>query len=93
MNVQFITADEARTKTNENLNSLENPFLRKIFEDGIYPAIEEGKFNCSVEFSCNIPHGIISILQEKGYYTTYGRHVGSFMGDDFRNEKIINISW
>ena len=29
MNIQFITADEARTKTNENLNSFENPFFEK----------------------------------------------------------------
>lgn len=93
MNIQFITANEARTKTNENLNSLlENPFLKKIFEDGIYPAILEGKFNCSVEFSRNIPHSIISILQDKGYHTTYGRCTGVYAQDE-RNEKIVNISW
>lgn len=92
MNIQFITAGEARMKTNENLNSLENPFLKKIFEDGIYPAIEEGKFNCSVKFNCNIPHSIISILQDKGYHTTYGRCTGVYAQDE-KNEKIVNISW
>ena len=91
-NKNYITADTAAKMTYNTNNANIEKSLNKIFDVGIYPAIKEGNYKCSVHADTPFPEKILHELRNLGYKVEYGSHYDQRDGryDDLTT---ININW
>lgn len=90
--IKFISAEEARKQTQDNIQKLDDPILLNIFEVGIYPAIEKGCYKCDVVSGDIIPMRVIEVLRRQGYTVNYGKSWDA-RNEEYENKHKLVISW
>lgn len=91
--MKFLSAAEARKQSQESVENLNNKILSHIFENGILPAIKEGRMTCSIKYgNTSIPTYIIDLLRSKGYSVQYGESYNQRDGN-YVDHTRLEISW
>lgn len=92
MELKILTAQEAHDKSQTSIDKMRNVYITKIFEEGIYPAITQGNFKCTVSCQNIFPEYILNYIRQLGYRCSYGKKYDC-RNETYDDEHILNISW